>query len=315
MGPPAHSDKCVPSVPLGSCYARAMGGGVMSTVSAAAPACTLCGAPGSRVFLEARDHVHVKLGRPYAFAACVRCGVHFLVGDGNPEDVYTAEKASTVVVAGERRYVHWDDAVVRALVARGVRGRVLDFGSGLGHWLAAARAAGLEAEGLDVSRSLAEEARARSGCPVFVGPLEAAPFSERSFAAINVHFALEYVPDPIATVRRFGALLAPGGLVRIFGYATDSLAARLKGPRWWNYTPTRRFLFGDRTVATLACEAGLELVEVLHGGEQPLARYLEEHPAPSLAANVKDALRFTLERVRVGGVSFGSARAWYLRRA
>ncbi len=287
----------------------------MSTVSAATPACTLCGAPGSRVFLEARDHVHVKLGRPYAFAACVRCGVHFLVGDGNPEDVYTAEKASTVVVAGERRYVHWDDAVVRALVARGVRGRVLDFGSGLGHWLAAARAAGLEAEGLDVSPSLAEEARARSGCPVFVGPLEAAPFSERSFAAINVHFALEYVPDPIATVRRFGALLAPGGLVRIFGYATDSLAARLKGPRWWNYTPTRRFLFGDRTVATLAREAGLELVEVLHGGEQPLARYLEEHPAPSLTANAKDALRFTLERVRVGGVSFGSARAWYLRRA
>jgi SAM-dependent methyltransferase len=292
-----------------------MGGGGMSTVSAATPACTLCGAPGSRVFLEARDHVHVKLGRPYAFAACVRCGVHFLVGDGNPEDVYTAEKASTVVVAGERRYVHWDDAVVRALVARGVRGRVLDFGSGLGHWLAAARAAGLEAEGLDVSPSLAEEARARSGCPVFVGPLEAAPFSERSFAAINVHFALEYVPDPIATVRRFGALLAPGGLVRIFGYATDSLAARLKGPRWWNYTPTRRFLFGDRTVATLAREAGLELVEVLHGGEQPLARYLEEHPAPSLTANAKDALRFTLERVRVGGVSFGSARAWYLRRA
>jgi SAM-dependent methyltransferase len=283
-------------------------------VSVRAVACALCGASRARVFLEARDHVHVKLGRPYAFAACGRCGVHFLVGDGNPEDVYTAEKASTIVVEGERRYVHWDDAVVRALVERGARGRVLDFGSGLGHWLEAARAAGLAAEGLDVSPSLAEEARARSGCPVFVGPLEAAPFPERSFTAINVHFALEYVPDPIGTVRRFASLLAPGGLVRVFGYATDSLAARLKGARWWNYTPTRRFLFSDRTIGTLAREAGLEVMEVLHGGEQPLARYLEENPISAPAAKAKDALRFTLERVRVGGVSFGSARAWYLRR-
>ncbi len=283
-------------------------------MSVQAASCTLCGTPGARVLFEARDHVHVKLGRPYAFAACGRCGVHFLVGDGNPEDVYTAEKASTIVVEGERRYVHWDDAVVRALVARGARGRVLDFGSGLGHWLEAARAAGLDAEGLDVSPSLAEEARARSGCPVFVGPLEAAPFSERSFTAINVHFALEYVPDPIGTVRRFASLLAPGGLVRIFGYATDSVAARLKGPRWWNYTPTRRFLFGDRAIATLAREAGLVVSGVLHGGEQPLAHYLDENPAPSPLAKAKDALRFTLERVRVGGVSFGSARAWYLRR-
>jgi SAM-dependent methyltransferase len=283
-------------------------------VTVAATSCTLCGATGARVLLQAVDHVHVKLGRPYAFAACGRCGVHFLVGDGNPEDVYTAEKASTVVVAGERRYVHWDDAAVRALVARGARGRVLDFGSGLGHWLEAARAAGLEAEGLDVSPSLAEEARRRSGCPVFIGPLEAAPFPEGRFAAINVHFALEYVPDPIGTVRRFGWLLERGGVVRIFGYATDSLAARLKGSRWWNYTPTRRFLFSDRTIRTLASEAGLELAEVLHGGEQPLAGYLAENPSSTLVAKTKDALRFTLERVRVGGVSFGSARAWYLRR-
>jgi SAM-dependent methyltransferase len=277
--------------------------------------CTLCGAAGAEVVLEALDHVHVKVGRPYAFASCARCGVHFLVGDGNPEDVYTAEKAQTVVVAGERRYVHWDDAVVAALVARGVRGRVLDFGSGLGHWLEAARAAGLEAEGLDVSPSLAAEARLRSNCPVFVGPIDAAPFGEQTFAAINVHFALEYVPDPITTVRRLGALLRSGGFLRIFGYATDSLAARMKGARWWNYTPTRRFLFGDRTIAFLARDAGLEVAEVLHGGEQPLARYLEENPSGGAAARLKDTARFALERVRVGGVSFGSARAWYLRRA
>jgi SAM-dependent methyltransferase len=277
--------------------------------------CALCGAAGAEVVLEALDHVHVKVGRPYSFASCARCGVHFLVGDGNPEDVYTAEKAQTVVVAGERRYVHWDDAVVAALVARGVRGRVLDFGSGLGHWLEAARAAGLAAEGLDVSPSLAGEARARSGCPVFVGALDDAPFEDARFSAINVHFALEYVPDPMRAMRRFAQLLRPGGLVRVFGYATDSGAARLKGARWWNYTPTRRFLFRDRTLRFLAESAGLELVEVLHGGEQPLARYCQENPVEGVVPRAKDTLRFALERVRVGGLSFGSARAWYLRRA
>ena len=147
-----------------------------------------------------------------------------------------------------------------------------------------------------------------------MGSLDAAPFEDASFAAINAHFALEYVPDPMATVRRFAELLAPGGLVRIFGYATDSLAARVKGARWWNYTATRRFLFGDRAIRALAREAGLELSEVLHGGEQPLSRYLEENPRRSIAATAKDVVRFTVERMRVGGSSVGSARAWYLRR-
>jgi SAM-dependent methyltransferase len=276
--------------------------------------CRLCGANDAALFLEATDHVHVKLGRPYAFARCAHCSAHFLVRDDNPEDVYTAEKASTIVLEGERRYVHWDEAIVRGLIERQVRGRVLDFGSGLGHWLLAAREAGLEAEGFDVSASLAAEARARSGCNVFVGSMETAPFSEGRFAAINVHFALEYVPDPRSAVQTIARWLAPGGLLRIFGYATDSLPARLRGARWWNYTPTRRFLFCDDTIRFLAHHADLELAETIHGGEQTAGHFLQEHPNPGLASDLRDLARFHLQRLRVGPWSFGSARAWYLRR-
>ena len=237
-------------------------------MSVRAVACALCGASRARVFLEARDHVHVKLGRPYAFAACGRCGVHFLV----------PPRASAATCTGTTPWCarSWREA-------RAAASSTSAAGSVTGSRRRVRR--GSRRRG-STSALRSPKRRARSGCPVFVGPL----------------------------VRRFASLLAPGGLVRVFGYATDSLAARLKGARWWNYTPTRRFLFSDRTIGTLAREAGLEVMEVLHGGEQPLARYLEENPVSAPAAKAKDALRFTLERVRVGGVSFGSARAWYLRR-
>jgi SAM-dependent methyltransferase len=260
--------------------------------------------------------MHVKRDRPFTFARCSNCGVHFLENDDNGLDVYTGEKRDTVVVEGERRYVHWDDDIVRALQARGANGRLLDFGSGDGHLLRAAREAGFAAEGLDVSPSFAEVARAHSGCEVFVGPLEEAPYEPGRFGVVNAHFALEYVPNPRTTMKRLAEILKPGGWLRAFGSVTDSVAARLRGAAWWNYASTRRFLFSQKTMQFLAKAAGLELVDVVHGGEQTSGHYLQGQPAESsrLARDIADLARFHVERLRVGPVSLGSSRAFYMRK-
>jgi SAM-dependent methyltransferase len=162
----------------------------------------------------------------------------------------------------------------------------------------------------------AEEARKRSGCPVFVGPIERAEFPPGTFDIINAHFVLEYVPTLRATFAELARLLADGGVLRVCGYTTDSLAARLRGSRWWNYTPTRLFLFSRKTVEWLATENGLRLAEVIHGGEQSQAKYLAERPegARTRRRVAMDRLRYRLERVVVAGQSLSSCRAFYLTR-
>jgi len=242
--------------------------------------------------------------------------VHFLIARDLPSDLYLHEKSVTVDYEdGERRYVHWDDDVVRQLWQRAPGGRLLDLGSGYGDMLIAARRAGYEAEGLDVSVPFAEEASRRSGCPVFAGDVRDAGWQDGRFRVINCHFVLEYVRDLADTFQTLARLLEPGGVLRVFGYTWDSVPARLKGGGWWNYSPTRLFLFSERTMQHLAGIAGLQLEQVVHGGEQSVRHFLEERPKTGgpldLARGAVDRARFHLARAQVGSMSLTSARAFY----
>lgn len=90
-------------------------------------------------------------------------------------------------------------AIEDALGALGGPGRLLEVGSGFGHFLAAARARGWRAEGIDVVA--ANGARE--------GTIEDAPSA--AFDAVVAFFVLEHVPDPRAFLRGARHALRPGG--------------------------------------------------------------------------------------------------------
>lgn len=282
--------------------------------------CPLCGRGQCPALFTSAGHRHIQDGRPFTYFDCRGCGVHFLEADELPGDLYFHEKALTTEEEGERRYVHWDDDVAARLRARAPGGRLLDFGSGYGDMLLAATKAGYEAEGVDVSEPFAAEARRRSGRPVFAGDIREAGFETGRFQAINAHFVLEYVRDLRGTFQELGRVLAAGGVLRVFGYTWDSLPARLQGSGWWNYTPTRLFLFSEKTMGYLAEAAGLRLAEVVTGGEQSARRYLEERPRGDtsgpgdLARTALDLARYHLTHAPLGALrplSPSSARAFY----
>jgi len=278
--------------------------------------CRLCARKGCFERFTASGHRYVKDARPFSYFECHGCGVHFLITQELPGDLYLHEKSVTADYAeGERRYVHWDDDVAAELWRRAPGGRLLDLGSGYGDMLIAARRAGYEAQGLDVSVPFADEAARRSGCPVVAGDVRDAGWADGTFRVINCHFVLEYVRDLTDTFRTLARLLEPGGVLRVFGYTWDSLPARLKGGGWWNYSPTRLFLFSERTMEYLASISGLELERVVHGGEQSVRHFIEERPrtggSMDRARDAVDRARFHLSRVRLGPVSLTSARAFY----
>lgn len=91
-------------------------------------------------------------------------------------------------------------------------GRMLDVGCGCGAMLAAGRALGLDACGLDISPVAVEQARGRvPGADVRVGPAEELPFGDGEFDLVTCMGSLEHVAGPRQAVREMRRVVRPGG--------------------------------------------------------------------------------------------------------
>lgn len=190
----------------------------------AAPGCPLCGA-------ERFDAFRFGL---------LRCGNCRLVVDRrvfepqldrqlNEEafgERYVPERSFWV-----RRFDAWKNRRYIANLRRAgvTRGRLLEVGVGSGSFLIAARQAGFEPVGCDLSRPLAERVAARTGVPVHCGDLTELP--RQVFDVICMHHVLEHVSDPIAFLREAQTRLAPGGVLHLAVPNVACWEAKLPG---WN---------------------------------------------------------------------------------
>jgi SAM-dependent methyltransferase len=93
-------------------------------------------------------------------------------------------------------------------------GRLLDVGCGTGALVAAARAAGLDATGVEPDPEMAALAGASLGSEVVVARLPDLPHADDGFDAVTANFVLNHVDDPRAAARELVRMAAPGGVVR-----------------------------------------------------------------------------------------------------
>lgn len=153
-------------------------------------------------------------------------------------------------------------------------GRLLDIGCATGSFLSLARAKGWECRGVEVSAFAAAQARERTGCEVFCGRLEDAPFGHGTFDVITMWDLLEHLPDPLGGLERARSLLKPGGLLLVNTPNENSLlrqVARLlyRGSGGWMTAPVNRlyhryhlYYFAAETLEALLRRAGFEVVEL-----------------------------------------------------
>jgi SAM-dependent methyltransferase len=141
-------------------------------------------------------------------------------------------------------------------------GRLLEVGSGYGLFLAAARDAGYQVHGIELSRTGVGVAREELGLDVLAGQLADAPVEPAD--VICFWDTLEHVPDPLTFLREVRARLAPGGLIALSVPYISSVPARALGARWWTLKPEQHIWhFTGRTLAFLAARAGLVITDVV----------------------------------------------------
>ena len=159
--------------------------------------------------------------------------------------------------------------------AQGLRtGTLLDVGCATGSFLTVARAMGWECRGVEVSAFAAAQARERTGCEVFAGRLEDAPFGSAAFDVITMWDLLEHLPDPLRGLETARRLLKPSGLLLVNTPNENSLlrlvarflyrgsGGRFTAPVNHLYHRYHLYYFAAETLKVLFRRAGFELVEM-----------------------------------------------------
>jgi SAM-dependent methyltransferase len=142
--------------------------------------------------------------------------------------------------------------------------RVLDAGAGQGRFVAAARAAGYDAFGIEPAQRGLERARAL-GVPVEAVTIEAAEIPAGSLDAVTLWHVLEHLAEPGAALQRIGGWLRPGGGLLVGVPNLASVQALVGGERWYHLdAPRHRTHFTAAGLTRLLQQSGLAPVAVHH---------------------------------------------------
>ncbi len=233
-----------------------------------ARACCVCGSQEIRPLLV--DH-QVPVGR------CAECGFIYCVRVPEAAALAIHYTESYADADGWLREMQFNRQLIfplglEQLRQLGAAGRLLDVGCSVGLFLVAARDAGFEVRGVELSPAPARFAREHFGLEVFTGTLRESPLEPASFEVVTLWDVLEHLPDPRAALSDIACLLRPGGVlaVRVPDGEFHLWKIRLLRP-WFG----RRFTWFD------------------------VPNHLN-HFRPHTLARLLDAAGFTVERVRPG---------------
>ena len=242
--------------------------GTLASRGVPARACPAC-ATGALVPWRHVPGSDPALPGDYALARCASCGTAVTLAPAPPEaheaGAYGggtprgAQLAAPLLSAFDRRRL--------TLLARaGGRppGRLLDVGAGRGRFVAQARAAGWEADGIEPSLRGVEGARAR-GVELQQAGIADAQVAPGSLDAAALWHVLEHLDDPGAALERIAGWLRPGGLLIVGVPNLGSLQARAGGDRWYHLdVPRHRTHFTVDGLHALLRRHGLQPVATHH---------------------------------------------------
>ncbi len=213
--------------------------------------CDLCGADEPKPHLEVGGHTFVE---------CDKCGFIYQ----NPRPPRSIEEVTEGTIEGltEKGYREsrqwYYRRILKELGKFREKGRLLEVGCASGGFLQAARDAGWEAVGVEISRQLAGIARER-GLEVRICDICEADFPAESFDVAVMNMVIEHVPSPREVILKVREFLRPGGAIWMHTPNYASTAIRMS-PDGYNYPGGHFCCFTPATLTRLCNECELEIL-------------------------------------------------------
>lgn len=229
--------------------------------------CPACGRGALARWRRARG-AEPALTLPVALSRCAACGTAVTDApapiDAHDSGAY-ATRAPRLAVALGPLLAFFDRRRLALLGGRGGGRRLLDAGAGRGRFVAAARASGYEAVGIEPSRRGVTAAAERYGVALASATIADARVAPGSLDIVTLWHVLEHVDDPAAALERIAGWLAPGGELLVAVPNLDSLQARIGGGRWYHLDlPRHRVHFTPGGLEALLRRTGFEPQRTVH---------------------------------------------------
>lgn len=193
--------------------------------------------------------------------ACGECGL--LLQWPRPSerelvDAYADVEDPLYLAEKENRYLTFRRAL--RILGPAADRRLLDVGAYCGIFVDVAREAGFRAEGLELSRWAAAQAR-RLGVVIHEETLEERAAAGERYDVLTLWDVIEHLPDPRRALEAAFRLLAEGGRIHVSTIDTSSFVARALGGHWPWLMHMHLCYFDRQNLSALLESVGFRVVE------------------------------------------------------
>jgi SAM-dependent methyltransferase len=192
--------------------------------------CNLCGSSGNRFLFTRSDEVFGKQD----VLQCNNCGLVFADPLPRPEllnnhyDDFFFTKKFNYVESGKiwHRFYELNLGYIERIKNKG---RLLEVGCGLGHFLDVAKRRGWDTFGVELSSFASKYAKDNFGLNIFNGLLEQAGLADNYFDVVVLWATLEHLTDPLEKLTLVNRALAKNGLLCLSIPNHNSINTRIFG--------------------------------------------------------------------------------------
>ncbi|MFM2216941.1 MAG: hypothetical protein RL240_1259 [Planctomycetota bacterium] len=212
-------------------------------------------------------------------------------------------------------------AMIRKL---GPVGRLLDVGCGKGYFVDYCSREGIQAQGIDLSASAIEYAKANHQGEYYCGKLEQASElgfedPDQLFDTMTMWATIEHVSDPASLLRAAMSRLNVGGMLHLdTGIGNDWMDRWLPGNVQWYDPPQHLFVFSEQGMRRLCEDVGFKIVRYTGCFERTAARWwmrvVRNGVATLLFATVARALGLTKSMKQTTRFPMGNLQSISLQR-
>lgn len=237
----------------------------MSSQCARDKICAVCGSADLKALYPVTDTNQGVEGK-WSIVACQQCGLGVLSPFPRPEDVAGFYKDQFYTGEGQR-FRGWMESL-RSWLAylRGrtlnrlapSKGRLMDFGSGAGHFATSQASQGWDVVALDPYSSASNTSEYWID-----GEKLTINSPDEAFDAITLWYVVEHLSDPRAVIRELRRVTKRGGMLVLAQQDFASIQARVFGSRWLFLDPPRHlWQFTIGSLSDLARQEGYEVVAI-----------------------------------------------------
>ena len=233
--------------------------------------CPLCSSEKTGLYLKCTDFF--ISGESFDIHDCRDCGFLFTQEYPSEETIHTYYESEDYISHSDtpagivNKLYHLARSIMlrrkRRLIGRltGLTaGRLLDVGSGTGHFAAVMMKSGWQVTGIEISDKAGNYASSRFGVEV-VKPVDVSGLQKASYDCVTMWHVLEHFHRPGEYMTEILDLLKPGGYCLVALPNSGSFDAGYYGQHWAAYdVPRHLWHFNPHTLRLFAGKAGLSVI-------------------------------------------------------